>query len=202
MIRFYLIRHGQKEKIFGDPSLTEIGRKQAEITGQFLKNKNIKSIYSSYFKRTLQTAEIIAKELNLKVQIDETLKERMNWGDKKEETFAQFLKEWRKTDIDRNYQPIQGDSSYNSGKRMEVFIQGVIISSANADIVVVTHGGIIGDFLRNIFPEKELPIIIEKETQAKYIEILECSITVFRSEQRKFTLEQVGSIAHLPPPLI
>lgn len=199
---FYLLRHAQKEGVFGDPPLTKVGIKQAEITARCFKNKNIHSIYSSPLKRTLQTATIIAKKLNLQIKIDQRLRERMNWGDKKKESFSDFMKEWRKTDIDRNYRPIHGDSSYNAGKRMESFIESVIKSSDKANTLVVSHGGIIGDFLRNIFYEKDLPIIKDNKTQAKYIEILEGSITILRNEQGKFKLEHVGSMIHLPIPLI
>ena len=38
---FYFIRHGQKEKMMGDPGLTELGRNQAEYTAKFLVDKEI-----------------------------------------------------------------------------------------------------------------------------------------------------------------
>lgn len=201
MILFYLVRHAQKEEVFGDPALTKLGVKQAEITEEYFRNKNIQSIYSSPFKRTLQTATIIANKLNLDVQKDQRLRERMNWGDKEGETFEEFMSEWIKTDIDRKYQPSHGDSSYNAGKRMELFIDNVF-QIKKSNVLVVTHGGVIGDLLRNIFSENELPLVKDEKSKAKYIEIPESSITVLKKEQNKFILGEVGSIAHLPVPLI
>lgn len=194
---FYLLRHAQKERTPGDPPLTKVGIQQAEVTADYFKNKNIQKIYSSPLKRTLQTAAIITKELSLDVKTDQRLRERMNWGDKKNETFSEFWNEWQKTDLDRKYQPTHGDSSYNAGRRMESFIESMFKIINKGNILVVTHGGVIGDLLRNIFKENDLPLVKNKESQARYIEILECSITILRKKQAKFQLDQVGMISHI-----
>lgn len=202
MITFFLIRHGQKEEGFGDPPLTNVGVRQAEYTAKYLKDKNIEYIYSSPLKRTIQTAKIIAKELYLEVSIDERLRERMNWGDKPNKTFDEFTQEWRKTDLDRDYQPTHGDSSRKAGQRLESFLHDVSKSILQGTILVVTCGGVIGDFLRNVFPEKDLPILKDEVSQARYIDILNCSITVVEKDHNRFLLKQVGVVSHLPAPLI
>lgn len=196
MSLFYLLRHAQKERTPGDPSLTKIGIQQAKITARYFQNKNIQKVYVSPLNRTLQTASIIAQELNLKIAIDHRLRERMNWGDKENESFEQFMHEWTKTDLDRKYQPTHGDSSYNAGKRMESFIKEVS-NIYDKNILVVTSGGVIGDLLRNIFSDKDLPLVTNRETKARYLEILECSITILKKEQNKFKLDQVGMISHI-----
>lgn len=195
---FYLLRHAQKESLPGDPALTKIGVSQAEITAEYFKNKNIRKVYASPLKRTLQTAAIIVKELSLDVQTDQRLRERMNWGDKENESFEEFMNEWQKTDLDQKYQPTHGDSSYNAGRRMESFVESVSKSINKGNILAVTCGGVIGDLLRNIFKENDLSIVENKKSKARYIEIRECSITILRKEQDKFKLDQVGNISHLP----
>lgn len=197
MSLFYLVRHAQKESIPGDPSLTKTGIKQAKATVRYFKVKHIDKIYSGPLKRTLQTADIIAKELNLEIQIDQRLRERMNWGDKENETFAQFWDEWQKTDLNRKYQPIHGDSSCNAGKRMESFLRDVSRLSDNKNILVVTSGGVIGDLLRNIFKENDLPLVENKKSKARYINIFECSITILQNKQDQLKLVQVGMTSHL-----
>lgn len=201
MVTFYLIRHGQKEKVMGDPFLTEVGQLQAKYTGKFLKDKGIKQIFASSLKRTFETANIIAKELNLEVKTDDRLRERMNWGDKKAESFEEFWNEWQKTDLNRDYQPIHGYSSKESGRRLESFLQDVSKNLNDEVMLVVTHGGVIGDLLRNVFSEKDLPFVINEASKARYIDILECSITIIKKD-KELIVEKIGDISHLSIPLI
>lgn len=197
MVTFYLIRHGQKEVFAGDPPLTRVGKKQAEHTAKFLKNKKIKQIFASSLKRTMETAVIIAKELGLKIKNDGRLRERMNWGDKKGESYEDFWKEWQKTDLDRDYLPTHGRSSKEAGRRMEEFLNDASQDFDNGAILVVTSGGIIGDLLRNVFSEKDLPLVINEDSKARYLEILECSVTIIKKD-KDFILEKAGDISHLP----
>jgi broad specificity phosphatase PhoE len=81
--RLYLVRHGQSggnvEGRFGGHSptpLSALGRKQAEHTAQALAKERIKAIYSSDLLRAVQTAEPLAKLLNLKVNATDVFRER------------------------------------------------------------------------------------------------------------------------------
>jgi broad specificity phosphatase PhoE len=202
MITFYLVRHGQKEETAGDPPLTDVGKKQAALTAEHLKGKDIRYMYASPLKRTLETADIISKELRLPVEVDYRLRERMNWGDKPGETFEAFLEEWYKTDRDREYRPVHGDSSRDAGRRIESLMNTISQTVTKGNVIFVTHGGVIGDFLRNISSEKDLPIIIDKESDTRYIEIYECSVTIVEKENENYTVKEVGTATHLPIPLI
>lgn len=199
MTTFYLVRHGQKERIIGDPPLSELGVKQAEVTGKFFKQFEITHIYSSPLMRTQQTADTIGKILQLPFQTDDRLKERMNWGDRKGETFEEFLDEWEKASRDRNYQPINGNSASKTGKRLRDFLLEIESKHRNEEVLIVTHGGAIGDFLQNTF--SNLTYVISPQG-TNYVEILECSITTIKKERDEFILEKVGDTAHLPEPLI
>jgi len=75
MTSVYLIRHGQtawnKEEIFrgrADIPLNEIGFREAELVGEYLKGMEIHAIYSSPLSRARETARRIAQFFNLKVQ--------------------------------------------------------------------------------------------------------------------------------------
>ena len=75
MTSIYLIRHGQtawnKEEIFRgrtDVPLNAIGMREAELAGEYLKDKEIHVIYSSPLSRAWQTAQKIAQFHNLEVQ--------------------------------------------------------------------------------------------------------------------------------------
>lgn len=77
----YLVRHGMREDMEvpdwkktavrpHDTPLSENGRRQAHDSAVFLKTAGIHHIFASPFLRTLQTADIIANELGLQVNIE------------------------------------------------------------------------------------------------------------------------------------
>ncbi len=72
--RLYLIRHGQSagnaEGRFGGHSptpLSDLGKKQAELTAKVLSKEKIHAIYSSDLLRAVQTAQPLAKLLDLPI---------------------------------------------------------------------------------------------------------------------------------------
>lgn len=187
MNSFYLIRHGEKVKKIGDPELTEKGKEQARKTAQFLIDKKIQKIFCSTYRRTRETAEIIDKLLNVGICFDARLRERMNWGDVPDQNFEDFLKEWKYSVKNRNYQPEVGVSSFKAGFLAQKTINEIADKFKDQNIVLITHGGVISDLLRNIFPNEDFSD--EK--------IKECSITTLIKEDNNFVLKKFGDIKHL-----
>lgn len=72
MTRIFFLRHGEAN----NDKLTSIGKKQAKKIVKQLDYENIAKIYCSPLDRCKQTADIIAKKLNLDVEIINDLKER------------------------------------------------------------------------------------------------------------------------------
>jgi alpha-ribazole phosphatase len=199
MITFYLVRHGTKENIPFDPPLTEIGIKQAEATAKYLRNISFKAIYVSQKLRARQTAQIIAKSHSLPVFTDKRLQERMEWENDK--SFDEFVAEWDKTDIDRNYKPKVGLSSNNNGKQIRKVIDELANRYDEGNILVVTHGGSIGDLLRNLFTKNDFVYKTRPDSGAPYLNILECSVTVIQKKD-KYKLLKLNDVSHLSIPLI
>ena len=82
MTTVIFVRHGQStanlEHVFAghtDAPLTELGKKQAQNTANFLKDYPICAIYSSDLMRSMQTAEPTGKLHNLPVIPDRELRE-------------------------------------------------------------------------------------------------------------------------------
>lgn len=194
MITFYLVRHGAKEAVPLDPPLTVTGLKQAEATAQYLSNILFKAIIASPKLRTLQTAQIIARRQSLQVLTDKRLIERMEWENN--ESFIDFIAEWRKTDIDRNYYSKTGDSSVNKGKMMKEVLKELSDTYQDGNILIVTHGGAIGDLLRTILGNTTVPHLIDPVTGAPHIQISECSITIVENNNDRYTLIRLNSISH------
>lgn len=81
--RLYLVRHGQSagnaEGRFGGHSatpLSPLGRQQAQKTARALAKEKITAIYSSDLQRAVQTAEPLAKILNLEINATDAFRER------------------------------------------------------------------------------------------------------------------------------
>lgn len=192
-----MVRHGEKVKQIGDPPLSEKGVLQAKATAKHFKNLKVCKVISSPILRTKQTAQHIADELALDILIDDLLKERVNWGDDPNQSFDDFLAMWAQATLERDWVPPVGDSSRKAGERLQE-----IISSSdedNGDIVLVTHGGIITDFLSNVFCDQILDAKLPIFSSEKDSSILECSITTidYDPETRKYELLDLSSTKHL-----
>lgn len=196
-MHIYLVRHGQKESIMGDPGLTRSGIKQAEKTAAFFSNIPVDHIASSPLKRTQQTAEIIAAPHNLPVKIDPRLIERASWGDDPMQSWQHFLANWYKASDDREYQPHIGDSSKAAGERLE----SALTTYENPEfehVVLVSHGGIITDWLRNFLGDE----VLIDEYYGSYenlraATVPECSITEVIIENGKFSVACLSKAEHL-----
>jgi len=67
---YYLVRHAEKANDGKeDPSLSAKGRERAQKIAVMLKDKNVKRLYSTPFKRTKQTLQPLADILGLKILI-------------------------------------------------------------------------------------------------------------------------------------
>ena len=70
---YFIVRHAEKEgsaaMMLSDPPLTAEGEKQAQDLRQFLKDKSIKTIYSTNYARTIATAEPTRKLFGVNLKI-------------------------------------------------------------------------------------------------------------------------------------
>ncbi len=104
MATILLIRHGENEYVkkgrlagrLPDVHLNEKGRQQAQAVAEKLTGAPVKAVYSSPLERTMETAEPIAKALNLEIIPRQGLIETDfgEWQDKKIKGLSR-LKIWR-----------------------------------------------------------------------------------------------------------
>src|SRR5215470_11660113 len=104
----YLVQHGEKEPGPGDPGLTALGREQAALTARWFRRAGLTAVYTSPLRRARQTAQPIAAAAGLAVQVDDRLRERMNWDGA--EPLDRFLAEWDRSTRDRDFVPGSGES--------------------------------------------------------------------------------------------
>jgi broad specificity phosphatase PhoE len=153
MALVYLVQHGDRERLPGDPGLTARGRHQAALTAHWLRNAGVRALYSSPLRRAQETADIIAAVTGLPIQPDARLCERNNWEGNW--PYENFLADWARATRDRDFVPHGGESSRQAGDRLHGFVAALPAGLAPA--AVVSHGGVTTDLLRNLLPDQQLP---------------------------------------------
>lgn len=192
MSTFYLVQHGEKQRRGGDPGLTVTGRAQALWTGSCLRGKGITQVWSSPLRRSRETAEILAAVLGLPVRTDPRLRERMSWDGS--QPFDTFQREWSRSNADRDYRPLWGDSSRDAGDRLAGFLREHADDRGNT--VIVSHGGVTVDLVRTLFGEAPLADRPELLTRG----VAPCSLTTVRYTDAAPALEQFADDRHLSTP--
>ena len=193
-----LLRHGQAEnntkKILAGRSpgvnLTEEGIQQAEQAGKILKALNISKIYSSPIDRAIQTSEIITKQCDLEVILDDRLIE-LDMGKftmmPYDEIFAKhgnvFLKFYEGSEeVSEN-----GVETFAQvQKRMFEMVNFVLDNHKDENVVLVTHmdpiKAMIGKVL-NLKPDILFELIIAN-----------ASLNIFNNNDQKFYLKAINAL--------
>ena len=143
----YLIRHAQPIKIElknvnnnddcqiqnEKQVLSLKGEKQAFELSKKDIFKNIDSVYSSKYVRTIETAKYIASENNIPILIDERLGERKLGVEEKSKEF------WLEQMYNENIKAIGGENQKEVRKRMIESIEDILKNEKGKKVAVVTH---------------------------------------------------------------
>ena len=150
MTTIYLVRHGEtawnREEIFrgrADIPLNEIGFREAELIGEYLKGMDIHVIYTSPLSRAKETGRRIAQFFNLKVQLLIGIID-MRFGkwegrslQEVQKTDRELYQQWReKPHIVRLP---EGESLDEVRVRAMAALEGVIQYHHGMNIVLVSH---------------------------------------------------------------
>ncbi len=100
---------------------------------------------------------------------------------------------WERCNRDRAFVPAAGDSSVDAGRRIERFVQAA--GPDDAQVVAVTHGGVLADFLLNAFARDKLERVNADFVRAPYsAEVMrECSITSVRAANGVLELQRIAA---------
>ncbi|MCP4178511.1 MAG: histidine phosphatase family protein [bacterium] len=168
----YWVRHGENQanitKEFShkkvDYSLTEKGIVQSEQTAEYFKSKKINFIYSSPLKRAYETAEIISKPHNIKVDVIDEFRE-INVGSLEGRAVTQanwnlhndILKQWSLGKI--KYSFPDGENYIQLFERLKIGMRKAVNGKKNNSIIIVGHGGIFTNTILDLCPEIDSSII-------------------------------------------
>lgn len=162
----YLLRHGETEghkKVYKghiDVPLSKEGERQVEKVARFLKKYSDKYnfkreiIYSSPLKRAITTAEILNKELSLRIKSTDDLKERSfgKWeGLSINEILSLYPEDFEKWRMNPAiFSPPEGESTIDVSKRSQKTIKEILKNHDKNQVFIVAHGGINRVILCNI----------------------------------------------------
>lgn len=199
-MRIFITRHGEtiwntKGKMQGhlNSPLTEKGVKNAEKLNIHLKNIKFDKVYCSPLGRAVETANILVKEKNNKVEIIDNLSE-MNFGcwegmthtEVKEIYAEEHYNFWNKPEL---YTPIDGESFDELIARAKSLLTD-ITNSCYENVLLVSHAILVRAlyYVMKNYNMKEFcnPPFIEGT-----------SLTIVEYKNNKFTFLKEASTEHL-----
>ncbi|MGM0904705.1 MAG: histidine phosphatase family protein [Bacillota bacterium] len=144
MKQIYVIRHCEAEGQPPEAPLTDKGAQQAFVLAEFLSNIEVDRIISSPYRRAVESIQPLAENLNLEVEVDSRLSERIlsahmmsDWLEKLRNTFE---------DLDLTFEG--GESSREAQKRIVEVIQEIFNSKTDC-AMIVTHGNLMSLLLNH-----------------------------------------------------
>ena len=154
-----LVRHGQTDWNLAhrwqghlDIPLNETGRRQARLLACRLATLPIKAIYTSDLVRASETAEIVAKQLNIQPILDPALRER-NGGRFQALTFDElqdrYPEIWRRVRLE-NATPPGGESLLVVAERLTGAYEAIGRRHKGEMVILVSHGGALNLLISHI----------------------------------------------------
>lgn len=148
--RLYLIRHGAttlsaEDRFAGatEVDLSDEGRAQVAALARRLSDDDIAAVYASPMRRTVETANILARAFGLAPQLRDGLREihHGRWeGRTRAEVEAAFKDEYAAWELDPlTFAPEGGESGLMVLARALPVIRGIVLGHPNQNVVVVSH---------------------------------------------------------------
>ena len=180
-----LLRHGETDHNKSglsqcgdiDTIMNEQGVKQSELTGNFLsRNYNINKVYSSTLIRARQTAGVVSDIIGIN-------SDSIIYNSKLKESSKKILEQ---SNISKE------ESKKIVGQRARLVFDEIVEDNIKnkSDVLIVSHGAVIKNLLRNLFEIKEI-------SQNVISDVGNCTITVINIENNKFNLNLSYDNSHL-----
>ena len=152
-----LLRHGQTlwNLHFGqtridpglpDPGLTQEGRRQAEAAGAALVDRGISLLFASPYRRTLETAAIVAERLAVPILVEPLIRERAGFSCDIGTRAGMLAEAWPDLDfsaLDERWWCDLGETDDRVLARARAFRTAVAGRPDRDRICAVTHWGVV-----------------------------------------------------------
>ena len=199
MLHLMLVRHGETDwnvqrRYQGqtDVPLSDVGRRQAELTAERLAEQNIDAIYASDLKRAWETAQIIADKNGLKVSPEPCLRE-LKFGvlegltfDEAESRYPEMIAAWLE-DYSNTPEGAETINSFNT--RIASLVDDLKQNHAEQVVLLVGHGGSLSEMLRVV-----LGLSREKRW---YLEMGNASLSEVSIDENYVALKRLNDTCHL-----
>jgi broad specificity phosphatase PhoE len=178
--------------------LSAEGKRQAELLGSRLAARRFAALYTSDLKRALQTAETIGAAIGLTPTPEPSLREIFlgDWeGLTTSEIAERFPEAWAAWVEEPDWDVVPGgEGAAMFEARVAAATDRIVERHSHADVLVVTHGGVVqvalhrvvGRASRGLFPFK----------------IQNASISLIERRSGRAIIGGVNDIAHLEPALV
>lgn len=181
-MRVYVIRHGQSEsnhkKIWSgqmDVRLTDKGREDAALAGEFLRGVQIDKVYASDLIRAQETAQIAlpGRELSLS-----PLMREIDMGSLTGRPHSELSTEIRKQNGVEGYEKYGGESRDEIRERVRVVMK-MLEEAGDETAAIFAHGG----FLRAM-----LDVVLEILVPREHLSCKNCAVAVFDCKDGNWSL--------------
>lgn len=206
-MKLYFIRHGetdsnlQKRAFSLNDKLTDVGRKQAQNLANKISDISIDVILTSPHKRTIETAEIIAKKINKEIQEISFLGEK-KWPSEIEGKLLEepevkkifnLLREKNNTDPTWHYS--NEENFFDIKKRAEFFIE-YVSKLAHANILAISHEYFIKMIIATMMHSDQLTYEIFRDFY-HFTSLDNASLALCEKQEGKWKLITLSDQTHL-----
>jgi broad specificity phosphatase PhoE len=195
---FFLIRHascnGLGQKLWGRTPgvcLNETGRSQAQRLAEQFNGIKLQAIYSSPLERAIDTAETLARSMNLDLKLNPALNE-IDYGDWTGKTFDSLCTDerWRRYNARRSTTIIPGGESFlDVQSRVVKELDLLSHQHVNGRVALVSHADVIKAAVA-YFTATPIDMI-------ERIEISPCSVSVLALDEESATLLTINNRCEL-----
>lgn len=197
------MRHGETEwnraKRFQgqlDSPLSPQGLQQVQALSEQLQSIDFAAIYASDLPRAHQTARIIAGAQSASIITDRRLRER-NYGIFEGLTLPEVQEKYPAVYQQFQQSPFEAyipgaETALAFANRAYTCLTELALHHANQRFLVVTHGGVIGRFLRMVLG---IPLNMPRRFR-----IANATINMFTHHQHHWRLDVLGALSHCPAP--
>jgi probable phosphoglycerate mutase len=196
----FFIRHGETEwnragrmQGHGDSPLTPLGRSQIQAIGRRLQVHQPEVLACSDLGRARQSAELLARMLQLEPEIWPDLRER-NLGIFEGLTLTEIENQhpgeftrWRSNDADHVIP--DGESLRQRTVRLIHCLDRLVATHSGRRVAAVTHGGLLDGMIRHVL---DMPL----DTPRRHW-LANAAFNHFRHEQGRWSLVTWGDTSHL-----
>lgn len=205
-MKLYLVRHGQsignvnKIQQHADTPLSELGMSQANELAKRFKSIPLDLILTSHFKRAQTTAEIVANQVGVKLEINELLREikrpsALEGKPTMDPVAVEVRAQIRANLNDSLWHHSDEENVHELIIRAKEFLKH-IESRSEENILAVSHGIFIGAILGNVIFEDLLTPEIYKAMEGS-MHLTNTGITLLERVDNKWHLQTWNDNAHL-----